>query len=50
LATNIRRKSMSVFEVNGSIASPGALHLIARVRVMTAAAMILAVYTIGLIG
>ena len=47
---NRRRKSMSVFEVNGKVVSPGSSFLIARVRVLSATAMFLAVYTIGLIG
>jgi hypothetical protein len=40
---------MSVFEVNGLVVSPGASYLIARVRMLTATAMLLAIYAIGLV-
>jgi hypothetical protein len=44
-----RRESMSVFEVDGRVVRPGSTYLIARVRVLTATAILLAVYTLGLI-
>ena len=40
---------MSVFEVNGAVVSPGASSLVARVRLLSATVMLLAVYTIGLV-